>query len=336
MKGFLFSILTLLSTTGFAQKASFNVDLDSVRRIVIIDHQNFNYEWYCGRVYQITKQHDGAYKMHLIEQYNKPYFFGEVGPTISQDSFDISNPLSLERLNISISQDSAINLANSVVARKHNFWADRIKVENSKDTVAMGPFDESKLHDLVEAINDKRSRSPRYILQNLGMGPAWIKDNAKRLFDSYKLPETEPTKEQRDYCISCFLDKEKAIRASFSLIGSHNTSDYPYVEIQFIQSSDTLDLYTDNPYPLSLPWMFEDSIKLYNPKVSLLIAELLPERAHSNKGRLSGDYSTSFNYRSIEEAFAKSVLYRYCTGFKGKKKRRRKRVYIEEGKGGNK
>lgn len=329
MKNFLWVVFTFLSITGFTQKTDFKINLDSVKRIIIIDHQNFNYEWYCGRIYHITRN-NGTYNMRLVEQYNKPYFFGESEPVQASEPADISETQLHKKLNLSISQDSALNLANRVVAAKHNYWAERIKVENSKIPVDMPTIDDSKLHDLVNTINDRRSGSPRYILQNLGMDSSWIAANAGRLFESYKLPEPEPTPAQRNYCISCFLDKKKAMRASFSLIGSHNTSDYPYIEIQFLDSEDTLNIYTDNPYPLSMPWILEDSIKYYNPKISMLIAELLPEKEHSNKRRLSGDYSISSNYKSIEEAFAKSVLYQYCTVINAKKKSKRKRLYIDK------
>ncbi|MDN5211907.1 hypothetical protein QQ020_07585 [Fulvivirgaceae bacterium BMA12] len=335
MKNLSCVLLTLLPMTGFTQKTDFEINLDSVKQIVIIDHQNFNYEWYCGRIYDIAKL-GATFSMHLLEQYNKPYYFGEEASTNDQGLLDISNSQLMEELDLFIDQDSAINLANGVVAAKHSYWAELIKMENNKIPLYIATFDENKLYALVDAINDRRSRSPRYILKNLGMDSTWIAANAARLFDSYKLSGPEPTPAQRDFCISCFLDKEKAMRASFSLIGTHNTYDYPYIEIQFIQSNDTLSLYTDNPWPLSMPLVFEDSIKYYNPKISLLLAEILPDLKHSNKERLSGDYSTSFYYTSIEEAFARSVLYRYCTEFKGKKKRRRKRVYIDATKFENK
>ncbi|MEM8894869.1 MAG: hypothetical protein AAGC88_09845, partial [Bacteroidota bacterium] len=122
----------------------------------------------------------------------------------------------------------------------------------------------------------------------------------------------------------------KNMRASMSLIGSPNTSDYPFIEVQFIRSSDTLNFYTIKPYPLSMPWIIEDSIKSFNPRISILLADLLPDLEYSNKKRLSGDYSISIFYDSIEEAFTKSMIFKYCTEFKSRKKRRRKRAYVDK------
>jgi hypothetical protein len=325
MKNFLILIFSFLPFTAYTQELSIRINLDSVELIRIIDHQNFNCEWYSGRVYEITKN-DLTYEMQLVEQYSKPFFFGEPETSIKEDSLDISKSKLLEKLEVSINQDSAINLANRVVSKKHQFWANRINIENIDESIKIESFNGQQLFKLIDAINDLDSRSPRKILENLGMDSSWISENSLRLFEAYKLPDIEPTQEQKEYCLSCFKDQKKTMTASFSLIGSHNTFDYPFIEIQFINSDDTLNFYTDNPYPLSMPWIAEDSIKYYNPKISLLLAELLPDLAYSNKRRLSGDYSTSFYSKSIEEAFTKSMLNKYCSEFNGKKKRRRKRV----------
>ena len=326
MKKFLILISLFLPFFGSTQELDINVNLDSVDFVRIIDHQNFNFEWYCGRIYEITKK-DESYEMYLVEQYNRPFFFGEPEINNKTDSFDISKSTLLNELNISIDQDSAIILANSVVSSKHQFWASRIKIENTDEPMEIETFREPQLLKLISAINDRSSRSPRKILENLDMDSVWIAENASRLFQAYKLSDVEPTKEQKEFCLSCFQDPNKTQRASFSLIGHGNTSDYPYIEIQFIRSSDTLNLHTINPYPLSMPWVFVDSIKYYNPKISLLLAELLPDLEYSNKKRLAGDYSTSLHYKSIEEAFTKSMLNNYCTVLKGKK--RRKRIYVD-------
>ena len=331
MKNLIILMFSFLPFTGFTQTLDFNINLDSVELIRIIDHQNFNYEWYCGRVYEISNN-NGTLEMYLTEQYNKPFFFGEPEMNKKEDSINVLKSKFLTELDISINQDSAINLANQVVSRRHQFWAKRIQIENITQPIKIELFDKKQLVKLISVINDTSSGSPKRILENLDMDSAWVSQNADRLFEAYKLPDIEPTPEQKEFCISCFQDQQKTMTASFSLIGSYNSSDYPFIEIQFISSDDTLNLYTDNPYPLSMPWILKDSIKSYNPKISLLLAELLPDVEHSNKSRLSGDYSTSFYYKSIEEAFTKSMLYKYCTEFNGKKKRRRKRIYIDNEK----
>jgi hypothetical protein len=325
-------ILTLvfLSFIGFSEGQSIFINIDSVKLIRIIDHQNFNYEWYCGRVYEITSE-DGEFKMYRSEQYSKPFFFGEPVENVQEDSIDISQSKLLTKFEIN--KDSAVDLANRAAASKHNYWANRITVENTNEYLKISEFDEQKLFQLIESINDSSSRSPWKILDNLGMDSLWIAQNAQKLFELYKMPDVEPTPEQKEFCLSCFFDRKKTLIAGYTLTGGPNTSDYPYIEIQFIGHADTLSLSTTNPYPLSLPWLIDDSVKYYNPNISIILSELLPDSEYSNKKRLSRN--NSYPYSSIEEAFAKSLIRRNCTKFNGKRNRKRGRIYISEGKAGN-
>ncbi|MGD1840039.1 MAG: hypothetical protein ACFB0B_03965 [Thermonemataceae bacterium] len=164
------------------------------------------------------------------------------------------------------------------------------------------------------------------------MDSSWVAENALRLFETYQLPDIEPTQAQKAFCLSCFQDQSKLMIASLSLIGHPNTFDYPFIEMQFITSNDTLSLYTRNPTPLSLPWVTEGTNYSYNPKISILLADLLPDLRYSNSNRLAGDYSAvpSYSYQSVEEVFTKVIIYRYCTVFNGKKRKRRKRIYVDK------
>ncbi|MGD1840038.1 MAG: hypothetical protein ACFB0B_03960 [Thermonemataceae bacterium] len=106
MKSLLSFVLLFLPINGFTQI----IHLDTIQRIRIIDHQNFNFEWYCGRVYEILKN-EGSYEMYLAEQYNKPFFFDVPEKNIEEDSLDLSESKLLQDLEITSDHDSAVMLA---------------------------------------------------------------------------------------------------------------------------------------------------------------------------------------------------------------------------------
>lgn len=335
MKKILFLTIFFSPLYSFSQVLNQVIDFDSIDKVIIIDHQNFNYEWVCGRRYEIIRSANG-FIMRRVEQYSTPYYFGQSSQTEQNDSLDFDKMILLEKMGVATeNSDSLITVVNEVITNSQSFWEQKINIQNTTDTLLIESFDELKLLELITSINDQNLRHPRYILENLNMDSVWIGLNAERLLETYGLADIEPTQEQKDFCLSCFFDSKKSTRASYSLIGNHNTSDYPFIEVKLITRNDTIDFFTDNPTPLSMPWILEDSIKYYNPKISLLLADLLPDLAHSNKSRLSGSYQGFYYAKGIEEVFAKSMLYKYCTEFNGKKKRRRKRIYIAEEKAGN-
>ncbi|MEO9849468.1 MAG: hypothetical protein ABJH72_13535 [Reichenbachiella sp.] len=333
MKRLLYSFILLLPLVSYSQEVSTVVNIDSLDKVIIIDHQNFNYEWYCGRRYEIVRNNHG-FEMRQVEQYSSPYSFGQTDKTIENDSLDFDNMKTLEALGISVDEpDTLIELANKVISTKQSYWAQKITMANSMDTVKITSFDPDVFIELISAVNDKKSRSITSIPNNLGIDSIWISNHGERLFNLYKLEDVEPTPDQKKYCLSCFRDPKKRMIAIASAVHGHpNTYDYPFVELQFIEKRDTLFLSTDIPNPYSIPWLLNDSTKYFNPKISVLAAELLPDLEYSNKKRLSGNFSSSHFFNSLEKAFAKRMIYKYCTEINEKKKRRRKRIYLDQEK----
>lgn len=329
IKKLLIVLFVLVSVNCVAQKAGYLVDLDSVDQIRIVDFQNFNFEWSSGRTYEINKR-DGEFHMELVDQFSSSLMDTTLISIPQIDTLNIEGLEFFDIVKILIRANPDIR-GDVFRWTRYILWKNQMIGNDPQARIPLDSFRSERLFALVDAINDRKSRNSGRIMTNLGMDPEWIRENASRLFDSYKLPDVEPNDKQRDYCLSCFSDKRKVALAGLSLVGGHNSSDYPYMEIQFIQSGDTLIFSTDNPHPLSMPWMFNDSIKYYNPQISILLSDLLPDLLYSNKTRLSGDYASFTRYKSFEEAFTKGMIYRFCSEFRGKKKRR-KRVYIDEEK----
>ena len=230
------SLLVFLTILCPAKGQNSQINLDSVELIRIIDHQNFNFEWYCGRVFEITRN-DGKFEMHLVEQYSRSFFFGEPVVNLGEDSIDIAKSLLITELDIN--KDSATQLANNAITSRHSFWASMIRVENTKEPKRIDQFNEKQLLQLIDAMNDVPSRSQWKILDNLGMDSIWISQNAPRLFETYGLEGVKPTQEQREFCLSCFVDRKKRLIAGYTLIGKQNISDYPYIEIQIFEPWNT-------------------------------------------------------------------------------------------------
>ncbi|MEO1654385.1 MAG: hypothetical protein AAFU64_12640 [Bacteroidota bacterium] len=216
-----------------------------------------------------------------------------------------------------------MTLANQVLSRKHSYWEKRINIPNIDQPVRIDSFQVEWLVNFVKAINDQPASNPWKMRDQLGIDSLWLAENAERLFEKYKLSGIEPSPAEKEYCLSCFLDEKKTAQAAMGFIGFANTYDYPIIEVQFVKSQDTLCLYTGIPNPLSLPWMFMDTLELYNPQISIKLSELLPNLAFSNKKRLSLDS------QSLERIFTAHLINDFCTKFNGKIGKRRKRIYID-------
>ncbi len=304
------------------------VDIDSLDKIRIVDYQNFNYNWFYGRTYEILKR-NGNFRMELVEQ---------LGPGLTKE-----DKLIISRIDtVDVKAKDYIQVVKSLSAalpdsiREHSIdlaykliWRDQLLGSGPGERIIIETFQSDQLLLLVDAVNDPGSRLVTSIASNLGMNSEWIKESAPRLFETYKLRDVSPTDKEREYCISCFLDKRKVMLAAYSLQGGHNSSDYPFVEMQFISGRDTLSMHTDNPNSLSIPWLLNDSTKIYNPQVSIVLAEMLPDLLYSNKQRLSGArlLVNSKEFKSFEEFLSKRLINKFCTEVRGNE-----RFYVDKEK----
>lgn len=308
--------LWMISSMAWGQKSKreyISIFTDSIHAIEIIDHQNVNYDWYYGRKYQIRKNNE-HYVLTRTSQYSMPYVFGRTGDTVN-----LNNTPLLDKLKITTTKDSLVNMINSVVASRHSWYSSRIKLENIETATEIGEIEKTKIEALINAITVKRESYINYILANLGIDSAWLENNAARLWELYKPKESKISIKAKEYCIKCLKNFRYAQIASYAIEGNHSTSDYPLVEIKLISKKDTLLIHTQGQLPYMLPWNMNNRYKSFNPQISIALAAILPYNDYSNKYRLLG--AKELGESSFEGLLARGIIYANCYDTTKKRKR---------------
>lgn len=141
-------------------------------------------------------------------------------------------------------------------------------------------------------------------LKKLNIDSIWLDNNAERLWENYY-----HKKGYNKRCIKCLKDYEKIYNASRSVLFGHS-SNIIYCSIELINSKDTVLFSSRNSAPFMLPWLIEGGIPIYNPKISIIIAKLLPGYHHSLRKLLSGkDFD---NNKSFEQLLSEELIKMYC------------------------
>lgn len=162
--------------------------------------------------------------------------------------------------------------------------------------------DQSLVSEIVKLI--KRTSdfaSFKYPLISFNRDSVWLIDNTENLWKEYS-KNIERTKEMDSIAITTIKDYKKVNLAASSLQGSQSTDDYPLIIFSVIKGNDTLSTYSYGQHPYMLPWNTKNG-KIYNSKISELIAELLPDKLPNNKERLSGKNFNSSFIKTIYESF---------------------------------
>jgi hypothetical protein len=316
--------ILLLAISNFSlgqgkQREYISISADSIDLIELIDHQNLNFDWFYGRTYQI-KMTSKKYILIRTDQYNKPFSFSEPTLESSKDSINLDEMSLLDKFNIEKNKDSLTKIVNSVIASRHHWYSDRIKLENISAPEEIGEIEETKISTLLNAITAKKESYINYILSNLDIDSAWMIDNADRLWEQYKPDRFKVSEKARDYCIRCLKNFEYAQKASYTIQGERSTSDYPFVEIRLITKKDTVFINTEGQKPYMLPWNINGRYQSFNPKISIALADILPYDNYSNKSRLDGQ--KDLGEYSFEGQLTTRIIYNYCVD-KTKKKSKR-------------
>lgn len=159
------------------------------------------------------------------------------------------------------------------------------------------------ISEIVILLNNNNLDTLRSPLSFFGKDSLWIIQNAELLWKEYR-KKWKASKEIDAIAINTIKDIEKVNKAAWTLQGSHWTDDYPLVGIQIITKKDTLSAYSNGQYPYMLPWQVKGQ-KVYNSRISEIIAELLPDIATSNKERLSGKNFNSSLISKIYNSYIK-------------------------------
>lgn len=160
-------------------------------------------------------------------------------------------------------------------------------------------IDPNLVFELVKLMrNTKDFNSFEKPLISFGRDSVWLADNAENLWRGYTR-NWERTKEMDSIAINTIKDYKKANRAASSLQGANSTDDYPLIMVGVIKENDTLSAYSFGQYPYMLPWSTKKG-KIYDSRISELVAQLLPDKLPNNKERLSGEH---FNNRFVQKVY---------------------------------
>ncbi|WPO78066.1 hypothetical protein [Flavobacterium sp. KACC 22761] len=162
------------------------------------------------------------------------------------------------------------------------------------------PKSVSEILKLIKSKNDSVS-SFKNPLISFGRDSLWLVDNAEKLWKNYR-KNRETTEEIDSIAIATLRNYKKANQAASSIQGSHWTDDYPVIIFHAIKGNDTLSAYSYGQYSYMLPWNTNKG-KIYNSKISELIAAILPDKFPNNKERLSGINFNSTLVKAVYESF---------------------------------
>lgn len=155
----------------------------------------------------------------------------------------------------------------------------------------------SEIVKLIRSTNDTTFKKP---LISFGRDSLWLINNAENLWREYTKGR-KTSKEIDSIAINTIKDYKKANQAASSLEGSDRTDDYPLIVVSVIKGKDTISAYSIGQNPYMLPWYLVKRRKIYNSKLSELVAELLPDKLPNNKERLSGQ---NFNQSFVQKIYA--------------------------------
>jgi hypothetical protein len=157
----------------------------------------------------------------------------------------------------------------------------------------------SEIVKLIRNTNDTSFKKP---LISFGRDSIWLIHNAENLWKEHT-KNRKTTKEIDSIAINTIKDYKKANQAASSLEGSNRTDDYPLIVVSVIKGNDTISAYSMGQEPYMLPWYVVKKGKIYDSKLSELVAELLPDKLPNNKERLSGQDFNGVFVQKIYEIF---------------------------------
>lgn len=187
------------------------------------------------------------------------------------------------------------NFENNYQIKRENFLLTAL---NKPDSIIkkVDPKLVQEIIKLIKTTNDSVSFINPLI--SFGRDSVWLVNNAESLWKNYTR-NWKRTKQMDSIAISTIKDYKKANLAASSIEGSQSTDDYPLIIVSIIKEKDTLSAYTFGQHPYMLPWIIKKG-KIYNSKISELVAALLPDKDPNNKERLNGK---NFNSSLISKIY---------------------------------
>jgi len=252
--------------------------IDSIRKIEIVDYQNYDLDSMRGRTYQLVPLKDSVAVFNM----NKLTGF-ELLEKLKND-----NNIRYQKIQELIS-DSSARFKQEIEQLRIEYFLAPTKIECLPK-------------DKVESLLVELERIPsKSIINELGFNKNVHKDHYLELFLEKRMPNVKLKESQQNYCLTQLQSSEILQNSAMKLIGKRAFSDYGYVSVKIFSKIDTLEFRTQGTNHFMLPWFNETKqISTYNPNISILLGSIINEDLNGKllKGK---DFNQDLYFYVIEE-----------------------------------
>ena len=171
----------------------------------------------------------------------------------------------------------------------HGFYKNRIsnwdKIENRDLDTFAGIIHPSKIDRLIDIINNPKRLSA--LLPYLGIDSLWHSRNRERLIQTWLSSNENSDKLDREYSRYILNNFSEFKQMAYHHVLQTNSSGYSNVVIAFENKQDTLIISSTGQESFRIPWQADSTYKNFDPELSALISDILPNDIIINKRVLS-------------------------------------------------
>ncbi|SNY94884.1 hypothetical protein [Flagellimonas pacifica] len=305
-------VLPLLGNSQTPKQPIPKIEIDSIKKIIILDAYNDNYERVWGRRY-VIEFHTNMFRLYQLEEYYKNYEFDV--DEIEFDSLKIlkSKEISKSKAKKMTAQINERNKKRSMIKEKMDSiaWGTSKRPENWNGKRDLGQIDKKAIQVFLSTLNSK-SLSPYGYLNTKGIDSIWLKKNVDRLYEKWNRMFPNAKNSSKNNVFFALKDFKLFKKTFFSTLLSRNFTTYPYMEIIIVKKSpDSIKVTSRGQNFFQVPFEI-NSIKTYNPELAISISKLIPnEKFYSVNKRLNP------TWEKIEE----QILWNIGDAYRNKKRK---------------
>ncbi|GAA5024004.1 hypothetical protein GCM10023207_07250 [Marivirga lumbricoides] len=159
------------------------------------------------------------------------------------------------------------------------------KIQNSQPNDTIGEINPKLVDKLIETLNQPKSLGS--LLDYYSIDSSWHLANKDRLIHNWLNTDDNSEKLEKEYAKYILNDFEQFKKMAYHHVMQRNTSDYDGVVIAFENKYDTLMISTSGQESFLIPWIADSTYKNYDPELSSIVSEFLPEDVIINKDTLN-------------------------------------------------
>lgn len=158
-------------------------------------------------------------------------------------------------------------------------------IQNRKPNEPIQEINPLLVDELIQTLNQPKKLDA--LQEFYGIDSSWHSSNKDRLIQNWLAADEISDKVEKEYAKYVLNDFKQFQRMAYYHVLQSNTSGYSSVTIAFENDSDTLLIHSTGQESFLIPWEADTTYKNYNPKVSELVSQLLPNDILINKRTLN-------------------------------------------------